>query len=404
MSQNIIHKLLLQFAKDNFFSFATVLFTSIGMTLLQVIAVAYIIAKMIDSIQKRNITALGTHYYSFIGVSLAFISLVYIYKYVQNRLSNNFRHWFRLEMVKFILQNNDTNLSNVNFMTYNTPINRISSTYFYMFTSLLSSFIPNISLLLVVFVYFLMKDRYISLAFLTGNIIILIILYFCIPNMLYYNQKYENEVTRSEGSVIEILSNIDKIITMGQSKKEVSNLKEDIKETIDTSIRFFKETNNNTGYMSGVAYGTLFTCMALLFWGYKKNNISKLMCINMLTILLIYRDKMFNIISEIPEYLEFYGRSKYSVGLFNKLLSIKENLHQDVNLSFTNIRFEDVSFRYPDTTRIVLQNFTHTIDLSKTNSIIGIKGNSGNGKSTIAKLIIKLYNQYDGKYILTMLT
>lgn len=400
MSQNIIHKLLLQFAKQNFFSFAIVLITSVGMNLLQVIAVAFVIAKIIESIQKRNFVNLGTYYYYFIGVSITFMILVYLYKFVQNRLSNNFRHWFRLQMVKFILQNNDNNLSNVNFMTYNTPISRISSTHFYMLTSLLSSFIPNLTLLLVIFVYFMTKDYYLGGTFLVGNVIIMIMLYLSFPSMFTFNQQYEKEVTRSEGSVIEILSNIDKIITMGQSKNEVNHLKDDIAQTINTSIRFFHETNVNTGYMSSVAYITIFGCMALLFWKYKQNNITKLMCVDLLTIILIYRDKILSIISDIPEYLEFYGRSKHSVGLFNKMLAVKDTIYSEKALPFNEIKFVNVSFRYPDTSRIILQNFTHIIDLSKKNSIIGIKGSSGNGKSTIAKLIIKLYNNYEGDILI----
>lgn len=400
MSRNIIEELLLLFIKENKLSVSTILFVSMAMNIMQVLVIAYIVAKMIDSVHKRKFDFLTTNLYYFIGVSIAFMFLVYIYKFVQNKLSNNFRHWIRLELVKYILKNNDNNLSNVNFLVYDVPISRISSTYFYMFSSLLSSFIPNLSLLFVVFIYFLIKDLYIGSIFLLGNVLIILTLFYFIPDIMIYNQKYEKEVTRSEGSVIDILSNIDKIITMGQSKKEVKNLKEDIKQTIDTSIRFFKETNNKTGLMTFIAYITIISCMFFLFYKYRNNHISKLMCVDILTILLIYREKITMIINQVPDYLEFYGRSKYSVSLFNKIMSIKDPVYNNIALAFNEIQFVNVSFKYPETSRIVLKNFTSKIDLNKKNSIIGIKGSSGNGKSTIAKLIIKLYNGYEGDILI----
>lgn len=57
------------------------------------------------------------------------------------------------------------------------------------------------------------------------------------------------------------------------------------------------------------------------------------------------------------------------------------------------IKFENVSFRYNPGSNLVLKNLSFKIDANKS---VGIVGKSGSGKSTITKLIERLYLQNDG--------
>src|SRR5690606_18654479 len=57
------------------------------------------------------------------------------------------------------------------------------------------------------------------------------------------------------------------------------------------------------------------------------------------------------------------------------------------------IRFENVSFRYPESDRLILQNLDLYIPA---NQITAIVGSNGSGKSTIFKLICRLYDVDEG--------
>ena len=57
------------------------------------------------------------------------------------------------------------------------------------------------------------------------------------------------------------------------------------------------------------------------------------------------------------------------------------------------VTFENMSFRYPGTTRPALQNITATLPAG---SVIGIVGRSGSGKTTLSALIQGLYVPSDG--------
>lgn len=96
-------------------------------------------------------------------------------------------------------------------------------------------------------------------------------------------------------------------------------------------------------------------------------------------------------IQQIPEYIDFKGRYEYLSNIFSSIKNYdiieKKN---NTNIGFNILKIENVSFGYNKTKNI--NNFNLIIE---TNNIIGITGESGKGKSTIAKLILKMYN-YDG--------
>ncbi|MFB2771559.1 ABC transporter ATP-binding protein [Pelatocladus sp. BLCC-F211] len=58
------------------------------------------------------------------------------------------------------------------------------------------------------------------------------------------------------------------------------------------------------------------------------------------------------------------------------------------------IRFRQVTFRYPGTTEAVLENFNLTIPAGK---IVAIVGDNGAGKSTLIKLLCRFYDPESGK-------
>ena len=65
-----------------------------------------------------------------------------------------------------------------------------------------------------------------------------------------------------------------------------------------------------------------------------------------------------------------------------------------MELLFDTVVFENVSFKYAISEKPVFKNYNKDIVL--TDKIIGIKGQSGNGKSSFVKLILRLYDCTEG--------
>ncbi len=95
--------------------------------------------------------------------------------------------------------------------------------------------------------------------------------------------------------------------------------------------------------------------------------------------------------------LEFHR--EYEQALRDNCTSSKSNELPEVNINFSkaNFRFENVSFIYPDAKEYVLKNVTFDIEAGKKYAIVGL---NGSGKTTIIKLILRIYSPTSGRITL----
>ena len=88
--------------------------------------------------------------------------------------------------------------------------------------------------------------------------------------------------------------------------------------------------------------------------------------------------------------------AKRLLELMNQVTEIDENpngIHKEI---LGSIRFENVSFYYPGTTNYVLRNITFEIKPGQT---VAIVGTTGSGKTTLTKLISRLYDVTEGEIL-----
>lgn len=134
-------------------------------------------------------------------------------------------------------------------------------------------------------------------------------------------------------------------------------------------------------------------------------------CIQIFMIFSILKSK--NSIGNIVFYLQTYLNAESAIaGIFTefsriyesdmyiqKLLiflerSNDENALNNRDEKFKEITFENVSFSYPGDKRKVLKNISVSIKKGKSYAVVG---RNGSGKTTFIKLLLNLYNQYEGK-------
>ncbi|MBD5160063.1 MAG: ABC transporter ATP-binding protein [Ruminococcus sp.] len=96
-----------------------------------------------------------------------------------------------------------------------------------------------------------------------------------------------------------------------------------------------------------------------------------------------YLPKYYSMIASAERLIELENLKKDSVA--EKISSEKRD---ELYKNMKEIRFENVSFHYPDGTE-VLKNFSHVIEKG---SFTAIMGRSGIGKSTMLKLLISIYD------------
>lgn len=112
---------------------------------------------------------------------------------------------------------------------------------------------------------------------------------------------------------------------------------------------------------------------------------------NLLTLLGTITSEFTQIIREMArknEYLE-------DLNSFIEINSSEEFLSKPVfpYIQVERIEFQKVSFKYPDTDRYVLKNFSYVFQGKRRYAIVG---ENGQGKTTIVKLMMGLYDDYEG--------
>lgn len=98
--------------------------------------------------------------------------------------------------------------------------------------------------------------------------------------------------------------------------------------------------------------------------------------------------------------LVIYTRAAISIRRINEVLDSKVSIIEgdvDANYNTQNITFDNVSFKYPDAQEYVLKDISFSVNKGDTVAIIG---QTGSGKSTIAKLVTRFYEVSDGAILI----
>jgi len=397
---NIVYNLLQHFFYEEYVNTFLMIFTSFIINIIQTNGISYITAKIIDLIHKNKKMLVYDFFKYFVFVSITYILLYNYYKYFQNKLLTKLRQWMRHQLVKAMLIVNNENFSEINFTKLNSPINRISSVCFMVFNDMITYLLPNISFLIIISSYFLLKNTIFGVSFIIGNVLLLTYLYLNWENMLVYNEDYEKHVNDTESYLQEILNNIDKIIYRGQTLNEIEIFSDKTDKSINKAFDFYSMTSFHGTIMNCMVFIIIFLSIGYLIYLYFDKQIDFTIFVAFFTIILLYRDKMITIIQQIPDFIEFLGRSDSVLVHFKNmensydLLKKNENQYKKTNLEFNKIHFEKVSFGYQSSDKLLFENLNLSLDID--NKIIGVVGLSGRGKSTFMKLVLKLYKPKNG--------
>jgi ABC-type multidrug transport system fused ATPase/permease subunit len=360
-------------------------------------------ANIIQGIQKNDFMKTFTNFKYFIGVSIIFIITYYFYKIIQNNVLTKLSHWTKAEIFNFILLANNENMHNINFVEFITPITRISNSCNMLLSDILSSVVPTIAFLTVIFSYFIYKDVILGTGFLIGNIIICLYFVYYWKDMFEYKQKQEEKTVNNEKYIIDSFNNIDKIIYRGQVGAEIDIFDKRTKECTDYTIDMMKYMTNHTFIMNVFVYIIIILAIFHMIRLYFKKQLESTTFITFLSILMMYRDDISSTIQRVPNYIESFGRIELIVREFEKMIGVdnktgetamismlnNENHYKPVDLKFESIRFENVTFKYDKRDQTIFDNYSKEIYVK--DKIVGITGLSGNGKSSFVKLIMRLH-------------
>lgn len=360
-------------------------------------------ARMIQAIQHSQTNESFKYFWFLLVVSIVFLFVHYIYKMIHNNLLTNLTNWVKKELFEFILKSNYENMKNINFADFITPITRIAAAATSLLHDIISNLIPSIGFLIVITAYFCLKNWKLGAGFLLGNCFIFVYLFFCWKSMFEYKKKQEKIVVENERYILDNLNNLDKVIYRGTVKEEMGIFEEKTQECIDFSIEMMQYMTNHMFVMNSMIYVIILSSIYYILSLHANKHMDTLTVITFLTILIMYRDNISDTVQSIPHNMDLAGRIEIVLREFNEMINgenvidvmNRQNQYKKTVLQFDTVKFENVSFRYPYTDRLIFDNYTSEIDLNQ--KILGVTGLSGNGKSSFVKLLMRLYDCNKGK-------
>jgi len=264
------------------------------------------------------------------------------------------------------------------------------------------SFLTNATLSVLIdfpfAILFLCVIFYISgvLVFVPIAIIFFIIIYALIikkPLRNSIESTYEASAKKN-GILIESLQNIETIKAQGMSGNIQYNWEESTGEIANKSLKS-RLLSSSIPTITGLLVG-LNTVLIIVFGVYLIQEFELTM--GGLIATMILSGRAISPMGQIAGLITNYEDAKTSFNMLDEI--VNKPIERPIAREFVkrpslkgNIEFKNVSFKYPDSEAYALKNVSFTI---KEGEKVAFIGRIGSGKSTIAKLILKLYEPEEG--------
>ena len=404
---NLVYNLFRDFIEKEYATVIVLVIVSFIINIIQTGGISFITANIINFIKDGKSANTWRYFYYFVAFSVIFLIVYSAYKHFQFKFLTRMRQTIRTGLISSVLEINNESYSDINFNKLNSPINRTSSVIFFMLNSVINYLLPNITFLLIIMGYFLYQHFEFGMIFIFTNLVLIAFSFSTTKELYEKNLDYETIVVNNEYQLVDILNNMDKIISRGQSEKEISELWDRSEKMINVANTLYNTSNFyefvSVIFLFFILFGSIAYLIVLTF----QKKISVTIFITFFTILLLYRDRMATFLQQIQDYVDFWGRIQNVMQNFEDMNYSDNKPKQEkqfapIELPFHQIDFHGVTFRYNKSETAILDNKDLSMHIH--NKIIGITGLSGNGKSTFAKLLLKMYHPTSGEILIDGIT
>jgi ATP-binding cassette subfamily B protein len=208
-------------------------------------------------------------------------------------------------------------------------------------------------------------------------------------------KKIVSETTALAGSTTESLRNIELVKSLGLAKQEIERLNKTTYKILDLELKKVKYVRSMSfvqGTTVNFVRSVMVVVLLLLIF---KNTISPGQYFSFL----FYSFFLFNPLQELGNVILSWREAEVSLGNFKGILStpIDKKPEKPVLLEKVNtLTFNDVSFKHLTANRNALNHISFETNSGET---IAFVGPSGSGKTTLVKLLVGLYQPFEGNIL-----
>ena len=389
----IVKYLFLNFFEENLHETIFLITLSLLGNILHTNVITYFNSALQTSVQD-NAFDKSVIFFKFFMYSRLFLALFnYGYKLTQDVILTKLKQWMRFNLIDVIFKTNNEDISNINFTKLSTPINRLSNTCYLIISDLMNYTLPYLMFVLVTMGYFVYQNRTIGIIFILGNLLWIGLMYYMWSIMWNRSNNYEKSNLFFEKHLTEVLNNIDKIFTRGQKGVETNIFSREAKQTEEAHRDYYYSVSTAKFMVELITLLTMFICTGYAIHLYMEGKMDAIQFVSIFTLLMVFKERMNSCASLASDSVEQLSRLDAVVEPFqsfeDRVKTIKKQ-YQNQKLDFKKFDFKKVWFRYNKDLDYVFEDkdLDFTCDNHK---IIGVTGESGKGKSSILKIILKLH-------------
>lgn len=294
-------------------------------------------------------------------------------------------------LTNFEVKNFDNTNSGIFISRLNKDTTELSELFDYI-TDDLSGVILNVSFI----IYVLYLNIYLGL-FLILNVILVYIL---TSKKLYYYKRVKKDYKEKDEKVVgiytDVIRGIREIKDLNLKSVVLRDVNQKQTETIKAEIKSIHTKRTWNRWIAAFQHILDFIFILLSIYFITNNNLQ----ISSFLIIFLYKNKVLDLINYISEIREKLADGKVSASRVFDIITYKsftkENYgNENIDKIKGTIEFKNVQFKYNENN--LFENLNFKI---QPNKMIAIVGKSGEGKSTILKLICKSYSVNSGEILI----
>lgn len=398
----IVKYLFVNFFKENLSSTILLILLSLIGNVLHTNVITYFNSVLMTTVHDRAFDK-SVMFFKYFMYSRIFLALFnYGYKLTQDVIMTKLKQWMRFNLIDVIFKTNNENITNINFTKLTTPINRLSNTCYLVISDLMNYSLPYLMFILATMGYFTYQNTTIGIIFILGNLLWIWMMFYLWKIMWNRSNNYEKSNLLLERHLVEVLNNIDKIFTRGQKGIETKIFSKEARETEEAHRDYYYSVSTAKFMIELITLLTMFVCTGYAIHLFMENTIDNIQFLSLFTLLMVFKERMNACASLASDSIEQLSRLDAVVEPFKdfeKRLNDINRTYSDKSLSFNKLQFNNIWFRYNEDMDYVFQDKTLEINCSD-HKIIGITGESGKGKSSILKILIKLHAVEKGEVLI----
>lgn len=266
---------------------------------------------------------------------------------------------------------------------------------FGFFTTFITGIVLNILMMVGVFIYFFIIDWRFALIYMTATALVYLYMPLMGKRIDQASEGLREEESNLYGIVGEAITSVEDIRTLNAGTHILNRMNEVLKRLFGWWKKDYRYGFGSWAYDEAILWSAEFIVVLLMAAMVLRGDLSigTAYLINRLGELII------NPILQLREELMYMQKTDASTRRIQELMDEKRELSegtQSETAGLGGLTLENISFAYEDGEKVIDDVSFH---LSQ-GGILGLLGRTGSGKTTLARLIVKLYDPISGKVLL----